>query len=69
MAEIPLKLVDQHVDAIRAIIREHARPDVADISRALTKRLRDVTDDYLRRENSFRPDYLDNIFSPPLVSG
>jgi chemotaxis protein histidine kinase CheA len=69
MAEIPLKLVDQHVDAIRAIIREHARADVAEISRALTKRLRDVTDDYLRRENSFRPDYLDNIFSPPLVSG
>jgi HPt (histidine-containing phosphotransfer) domain-containing protein len=68
MTEIPLSLVEQHVDAIRAIIREHARPDVAEVSIALTKRLREVTDEYLRRENSFRPDYLENIFSPPLAS-
>ena len=64
---IPIKLVDQHVDAVRAIIREHARPDVAGVSGALTKRLREVTDDFLKRENSFRPDYLENIFSPPLA--
>ena len=30
MAGIPTKLVVQHVDAVRAIIREHARPDVTD---------------------------------------
>jgi HPt (histidine-containing phosphotransfer) domain-containing protein len=68
-ARIPIKLVDQHVDAVRAIIREHARPDVVGVSVALTKRLREVTDDFLKRENSFRPDYLENIFSPPLSPG
>src|SRR3974390_1504914 len=54
--KIPSVLVDQHVDAIRAIIREHARPDVTDVANALTRRLRDVTDDFLRQENKHRPD-------------
>jgi HPt (histidine-containing phosphotransfer) domain-containing protein len=66
---IPLLLVDQHVDAVRAIIREHARPDVAEVAGALTRRLRDVTDELLKRANSHRPDYLENIFSPSLVPG
>ena len=69
MTGIPMKLVDQHVDAVRAIIREHARPDVGDVAVALTRRLREVTDDFLKRENSFRPDYLKSIFSPPLAPG
>jgi HPt (histidine-containing phosphotransfer) domain-containing protein len=68
-ARIPIKLVDQHVDAIRAIAREYARPDLADMASALTRRLREVTDDFLRRENSFRPDYLESIFSPSLAPG
>ena len=69
MQRIPLTLIDQHVDAVRAVVREHARPDLLDIAAALTKRLRDVTDDFLRRENSFRPDYLESIFAPPLAPG
>jgi HPt (histidine-containing phosphotransfer) domain-containing protein len=69
IAQIPVKLVDQHVDAVRAIIREHARPDVAVVAGALTKKLRDVTDEFLKRENRHRPDYLENIFSPPLAPG
>jgi HPt (histidine-containing phosphotransfer) domain-containing protein len=69
MTGIPMKLVDQHVDAVRAIIREHARPDVGDVAVALTRRLREVTDDFLKRENSFRPDYLKSIFSPSLAPG
>jgi HPt (histidine-containing phosphotransfer) domain-containing protein len=69
MQRIPLTLVDQHVDAVRAVVREYARPDLVDIATALTKRLREVTDEFLRRENSFRPEYLENIFAPPLVPG
>jgi len=67
ITSIPVTLVDQHVDATRAIIREHARPDVGDVAVALTRRLREVTDDFLKRENSFRPEYLKSIFSPPLA--
>jgi len=64
---IPLALVDQHVDAVRAIVREHARSDLADIAGSLTRRLREVTDEFLRAENSDRPDYLESIFAPPLA--
>ena len=66
---IPLALVDQHVDAVRAIAREYSRPGLAEMANALTVRLRDVTNDFLRRENSFRPDYLANIFAPPIAPG
>ena len=66
---IPLQLIDQHVDAVRAITREHARPDLSSIADVLERKLRAVTDEFLRRENSFRPDYLENIFSPPLAPG
>ena len=69
MARIPVKLVDQHVDAVRAITREYARPDVGHIAGTLIRRLRDVTDEFLKQENDFRPDYLENIFSPPLAPG
>jgi HPt (histidine-containing phosphotransfer) domain-containing protein len=69
MKKIPLKLVDQHVDAVRAIIREYARPDVSDVASALIRRLREVTDEFLKRENRHRPDYLENIFSPSLAPG
>lgn len=68
-ARIPIELVDQHVDALRAIAREYSRPDLPDMARALTARLHDVTNEFLKHENSFRPDYLENIFAPPLAPG
>ncbi len=69
LVDIPHSLVDQHVDALRAIAREHGRPDLAETARALTARLRDVTDEFLRHANSDRPDYLESIFAPSLVPG
>lgn len=69
VTRIPSALVDQHVDALRAIVREHGRPDLPDVAHALTARLREVTDEFLKHENSFRPDYLASIFVPPLVPG
>jgi len=69
LAHIPPTLVDQHVDALRAIAREHGRPDLAEMARALTARLRDVTDEFLKHVNDFRPDYLESIFAPSLVPG
>ena len=68
MTRIPLGLVDQHVDAVRAITREHARADLAAVAGALTRRLREVTDEFLRVENSGRPDYLESIFAPTLAT-
>jgi chemotaxis protein histidine kinase CheA len=67
MHRIPLTLVDQHVDAIRAIIRESARPDIVNIADTLTRRLREVTDEFLAHENRERPDYLDGILAPSIA--
>ena len=64
---IPFKLVDQHVDAVRAIIREYARSDAKELSALLTKRLREVTDEFLIHENRDRPEYLESILAPSLA--
>jgi HPt (histidine-containing phosphotransfer) domain-containing protein len=66
---IPLALIDQHVDAVRAIVRESTRAGVDALAAALTRRLRDVTDEFLTHENRHRPDYLDGIVAPPISPG
>jgi len=67
LSRIPMTLIDQHVDAVRAIIREYARTDVDAVSGALTRKLRAVTDDFLVQENKHRPEYIEAIMGPPLV--
>lgn len=66
---ISLELIDQHVDAIRAIVREHGRADITTIASVLGSRLRQVTEEFLLQENRHRPEYLQSIASPPLSSG
>lgn len=60
-SRIPLRLIEQHVDAVRAIYRDYARSDVRDLAAMLSKRLRDITDDFLLNENRDRPDVLEQI--------
>lgn len=69
VTKIPMTIIDQHVDAVRAIVREYARLDIAAVANALTGRLRQVTDEFLIAENRHRPDYLNAIISPPLAPG
>ena len=69
LSTIPITLIDQHVDAMRAIVREHSRPGVEDLADALTRRLREVTDEFLAHENRDRPDVLEEILAPPLSPG
>lgn len=66
MTRIPFTLVDQHVDAVRAIMRESARTDIAEIAAALTRKLRLVTDEFLANENRDRPDVLEGILAPSI---
>jgi HPt (histidine-containing phosphotransfer) domain-containing protein len=63
---IPIHLIDQHVDGIRAILHRNARGDAEAIATALATRLRQVTDEFLIFENRNRPYYLDGIAAPPL---
>jgi len=69
LAKIPMSIVDQHVDAVRAIVREYARSDATALAAELTGKLRAVTDEFLMRENRHRPDVLLTIRSPSLAPG
>jgi hypothetical protein len=57
-SRIPFTLVDQHVNAIRAIVREYARPDIEKMAGDLAERLRAVVTDFLAKQVGQ---------SPPLV--
>lgn len=65
MTRIPPAIIDQHVDAVRAIVREYARADIGVIAHALTSKLRQVTDEFLMAENKHRPDYLKALAPVP----
>jgi len=67
MEHIPLPLIEQHVDAIRAIIRESAEGNTEALADTLTRRLREVTDEFLIHENQDRPDHLEAILGPTLI--
>ena len=66
-SRIPILLVDQHVDAVRAIFREYARSDASVLADMLSGRLREVTDEFLIHENRGRPEVLEQIKGPSLV--
>jgi chemotaxis protein histidine kinase CheA len=61
---VPLSLVDQHVDAVRAIMREHARPHAEAIAEKLIRGLGALSDEFLRREGKDAPGA---VASPPLA--
>jgi HPt (histidine-containing phosphotransfer) domain-containing protein len=65
--KIPAKLIEQHVDAVRAIVREYSRSDAVELASELNKRLREVTDEFLLHANHDRPDILNSITGPSLV--
>jgi HPt (histidine-containing phosphotransfer) domain-containing protein len=65
---IPVKLINQHVDAVRAIHREYSRSDAKELAAQLNHKLRDVTDHFLVEENKSRPDIIEQITgTPPLA--
>jgi len=61
-ARIPIMLIDQHVDAIRAIMREYAMPHIDHVVSTLTHRLYAVTQEFLVHENRHRPGFIDHLF-------
>lgn len=67
ITRIPLLLIDQHVDTVRAIYREYARSDAKNVASILTKRLREITDEFLMAENRDRPEVLEQIRAPSIA--
>ncbi|MEJ0076231.1 MAG: Hpt domain-containing protein [Alphaproteobacteria bacterium] len=67
VARLPLRLIDQHVDAVRAIMHKNTRGDVGKYAAELAEKLRHVTDEFLLHENRDSPDALESILAPSLV--
>lgn len=64
---IPLAMVDQHVDAVRAIVREHGTARAEVLADALSTKLREIVDEHLKSENGGRLPDDDEVMSPPTV--
>jgi len=69
LQDIPLFLIEQLVDAIRAIVREHGRAESTATAAALNKRLSEVTEEFLAWANRHRPEYLQANCKPPPPPG
>ena len=67
VSRLPLRLIDQHVDAVRAIVHKNTRGDVGKYAAELAQKLRQVTDEFLLQENLDRPDALESILAPSLA--
>jgi hypothetical protein len=67
MARLPMGLIDQHVDAVRAITHRNTRGDSDKKAAELAGKLRTVTDEFLVHANRDRPEYLESIISPALA--
>lgn len=67
VTKIPIKLVEQHVDAVRAIHREYSRSDAEELAAMLTGRLREVTEEFLLYQNRDRPEVLEQITGPSIA--
>lgn len=65
---IPVTLVDQHVDAVRAILREKANANDK-TAQELASELRAAADAFLLDANKDRPDALAAILAPPTAPG
>ncbi|WP_371424583.1 Hpt domain-containing protein [Tardiphaga sp.] len=64
---VPADLIQHHIDAIQAIVREHNTIEKAGVANELSARLRAVADDYLTLVNHDRPDHLEMISAPSIV--
>ena len=64
---IPLTLIDQHVDGIRAIAHKNTQGDAETTALRLAHRLRQVTNEFLLHENHDRREYIEQLLGPPVV--
>jgi chemotaxis protein histidine kinase CheA len=67
-ARIPLTLIDQHVDGIRAIAHKNTQGDAETTALRLAHRLRQVTNEFLLHENHDRREYIEELLGPPVVA-
>ena len=67
--QVPPDLIEHHINAIQAIVRERTKLDTAVMANALSRQLRGVADEFLTRVNRDRPEHLEAILAPSLAPG
>ena len=67
VAHLPSRLIDQHVDAVLAIVHHNTRGDVGKYAAELAEKLRHVTDEFLLHENRAHRS-VGSVVRWPLVS-
>ena len=67
--QVPADLIEHHINAIQAIVRERTKLDTAVMANALSRQLRGVADEFLTRVNRDRPEQLEAILAPSLAPG
>ena len=66
---VPGQLIEHHVNAIQAIVRDHTKFDATMVATELSRRLRRVADEYLAHANRDRPEHLEAVLAPSIVPG
>jgi HPt (histidine-containing phosphotransfer) domain-containing protein len=64
---VPPDLIVHHINAIQAIVRERTKLDTISTASELSRRLRDVADDYLTHANRDRPEHLEAVLAPSIA--
>jgi chemotaxis protein histidine kinase CheA len=67
--KLPAQLIEHHVNAIQAIVRDHTKFEATKVATELNRRLRRVADEYLAHANRDRPEHLEAILAPSIVPG
>lgn len=66
---VPIELIDHHVNAVQAIVRERATIEASGVAGELSRRLKNVADEYLTHVNRDRPEHLEAVLSPSIAPG
>lgn len=64
---VPAELIAYHINAIQAIVREHASPGTEAMAMEINRKLRLVADEYLAAVNQDRPEHLEAILAPSIA--
>ena len=67
LAKVPTELITHHIDAVQAIVRRRSRHDTVAMANELSRQLRGIADEFLKKANSDRPEHLEAILAPGIV--
>ena len=67
LKSVPMELIDHHVNAVQAIVRERTTIEASGVASELSRRLKNVADEYLTQVNRDRPEHLEAILSPSIA--